>query len=131
MNRATKCIIILSSKENDDWDEARRKENKQLNYINKYAKSHNLICMEIIRRGCMGPSEMNRILMGAIGKLKKGKAEVILVANILSISRSIRDAYTQIGKVAEAGYRIISVDEGELRFKLYDPETGEVIRNEY
>lgn len=27
------------------------------------------------------------------------------------------------------GYRIISVDEGELRFKLYNPETGEVIRN--
>lgn len=130
MGEPIKCIVILSSNENEDWDKARKKENKQLNYINKYAKSHNLICMEIVRRGCFGTYEMNRIFNNNINKLKAGKAEAILVANALSISTDIPDAYLKVGKVNAAGFRFITVDEGELSLKLYCPDTGEVIRNE-
>ena len=35
-----KCIVILSSTETDDWDKAKRKEDRQLRYINSYAKKH-------------------------------------------------------------------------------------------
>ena len=130
MGEPIKCIVILSSNENEDWDKARKKENKQLNYINKYAKSHNLICMEIVRRGCFGPYEMNRMFNNNINKLKAGKAEALLVENALSISTDIPDAYLKVGKVNAAGFRFITVDEGELSLKLYCPDTGEVIRNE-
>ena len=41
-----KCIVILSSSENENWDKARYLEDKQLNYINKYAKKHNLVPMK-------------------------------------------------------------------------------------
>ena len=53
------------------------------------------------------------------------------LANALSISNSISDAYLKIGKVSQAGYRFISVDEGELFFKLFDPEIGKVVENGY
>ena len=126
-----KCIVILSSSEKDDWDKAKKKEDKQLNYINAYAKKNHLIPMEIVRRGCLGPMEMNKILYNVIKKMDSGKAEAILVANALSISNSISDAYLKIGKVSQAGYRFISVDEGELFFKLFDPEIGKVVENGY
>lgn len=124
-----KCIVILSSCEKDDWDKAKKKEDKQLSYINTYAKKHHLIPMEIVRRGCFGPMEMNRILHNVIKKMDSGKAEAILVANALSISSSISDAYLKVGKVVQAGYRFISVDEGELYFKLFNPEVGKVVEN--
>lgn len=130
MDKDIKCIIILSSNEHDDWDKARRKEDKQLKYIMKYAKSHHLEPMEIVRRGCFGYYEMNRLYSKTIAKLCSGKSEAILVANALSISNGIADAYLKVGKVVEAGFRFFTVDEGELGFKLYSPETGEVIHNE-
>ena len=130
MEDLTKCIIILSSSERDNWDKARKKEDKQLSYIKKYAKKHNLEPMEIVRRGCFGQYEMNRIFQNTIAKLKAGKADSILVVNVLSISTGVADAYLKAGKVAEAGFRLITVEDGELTFDLYDPEIGEVIRSE-
>ena len=44
---SVKCIIFLSSSENDNWDKAKRKEDKQLRYINTYAKKHSLVPMEM------------------------------------------------------------------------------------
>ena len=124
-----KCIVFLSSLEMDDWDKAKRKEDRQLKYINTYAKKHSLIAMEIVRRGCFGAMETNRILNDVIRKMDSGKADAILVANALSISKGVADAYSKIGKVIEAGHRFITVDEGELYFRLYDPESGEVVKD--
>lgn len=128
---SVKCIIFLSSSENDNWDKAKRKEDKQLRYINTYAKKQSLIPMEIVRRGCFGAMETNRILNDVIKKMDSGKADAILVVNAMSISRGVADAYSKIGKVIESGHRFITVDEGELRFKLYNPETGEVVEDGY
>ncbi|MCR5228440.1 MAG: recombinase family protein [Eubacterium sp.] len=124
-----KCIVFLSSSETEDWDKAKRKEDKQLRYINAYAKKHSLIPMEIVRRGCFGAIETNKILNRLINKMDSGKADAVLVANALSISRGVADAYAKVGKVIEAGHRFITVDEGELHFDLYDPESGEVVND--
>lgn len=124
-----KCIVILSSAEMDDWDKARRKEDKQLRYINSYAKKHQLVTMEIVRRGCFGPIETSKLLDSVIKKMKSGKAEAVLVVNALAISNSVADAYLKIGKVNEAGYRFITVDEGELGMKLSIPEDREVMQD--
>ena len=126
-----KCIVILSSTETDDWDKAKRKEDRQLRYINSYAKKHSLIPMEIVRRGCFGAIETNKILNRVINKLDSGKADAVLVANAMSISRGVADAYAKVGKVIEAGHRFITVDEGELQFRLYNPESGEVVDDGY
>jgi DNA invertase Pin-like site-specific DNA recombinase len=126
-----KCIVILSSTETDDWDKAKRKEDRQLRYINSYAKKHSLIPMEIVRRGCFGSIETNKILNRVINKMDSGKADAVVVANAMSISRGVADAYAKVGKVIEAGHRLITVDEGELRFRLYNPESGEVVDDGY
>lgn len=130
MKGSTRCIVILSSSERENWDKAKKKEDKQLNYINKYARSHNLEPMEIVRRGCFGQYEMNRIFANNIAKLKAGKAEAILVANVLSIADGVADAYLKAGKVAEAGFELITVDDGKLLFDIYDSGKNEVRENE-
>jgi len=117
-----KCIILLSSDEADNWDKAERKENKQLNCINKYAKAHNLIPMYIYRRKCFGYYEMNRIFTNMLKMLDSGRADAVLVANTLSISSGIADAYHKVGRVVENGHRFFSVDEGELKMKIYNPK---------
>ena len=122
-----KCIVILSSSENENWDKARYLEDKQLNYINKYAKKHNLVPMKIVRRGCFGFMEMNKILGRVIGTLDTGLADAVLVANALSISSNVPDAYLKVGKVVSSGHRFITVDEGELILNIYNPDSGEVV----
>lgn len=124
-----KCIVILSSSETDNWDKARKKEDKQLRYINEFAKKHQLVTMEIVRRGCFGSLQMSRLLDSVIKKMNSGKADAVLVANALAISSSIADAYFKIGKVIEAGHRFITVDEGELGMKLCILEDSEVIQD--
>ena len=125
-----KCIVILSSSEDENWDKAKRKEDKQLRYINQYAKAHALVPMEIVRRGCFGAMEMNKIFQKAIAKLNAGKADAILVENALAISTGISDAYLKIGRVVENGHRFFSVDEGELKFDLYNPSADLEVRDE-
>jgi S-adenosylhomocysteine hydrolase len=63
--------------------------------------------------------------------MQAGGADAVLVANAMSISRGVADAYAKVGKVIEAGHRFITVDEGELRFRLYNPESGEVVDDGY
>ena len=48
----------------------------------------------------------------------KGKARAVVVANIASISSSMCDAYKKIGLINENGFKIFSVDEGELKLNL-------------
>lgn len=116
-----RCIIFLSSDETNDFDMALRKEDKQLRYINEYAKAHNLEPMIIVRRGCFEGHVKNILLNRIIGYMEQGKAEALLVANMYSISAGIADAYFCVGKVKEKGFRVFTVDKGELGMKLYQP----------
>ena len=120
-NEQIKCIIFLSSDETENWEKAERKENKQLNYIDKYAKAHGLIPMYIYRRKCFGHYELNRIFTNILKMLDSGKAEAVLVSNAMSISSSVSDAYHKVGRIIENGHRFFSVDEGELKMKIYNP----------
>lgn len=116
-----RCIIFLSSDERDSFDIAERKEDKQLKYINEYAKAHNLEPMKIVRRGCFEGQVKNALFNRIIGYMEQGKAEALLVANMYSISTGIADAYFRVGIVKEHGFRVFTVDEGELGMKLYQP----------
>lgn len=118
-NHFIPCVVILSVDEPDNELLIEKKENKQLNYINDYAKSHNLLIMKIIRKGCFGKDGKKRSFHRAISFMEQGKAEALLIANMDSISFGIADAYYRIGIIKEKGLRIFTVDEGELDMKLY------------
>ena len=105
-----RCIVLLSVEPQVGIDYVEKKENKQLRYIEEYAKANNLIPMKILRKGMLGASGKRALLR---------VAEAILVANMESISYGIADAYMRVGIVKEHGYRVFSVDEGELGLNLY------------
>ena len=114
-----RCIVLLSVESQEGINYVEKKENKQLRYIEEYAKANNLIPMKILRKGMLGVSGKRALLGNAIKLLEKGVAEAILVANMESISYGIADAYMRVGIVKEHGYRVFSVDEGELGLNLY------------
>ena len=70
--------------------------------------------MKIIRKGCSGKNGKKRSFLRAISFMEQGKAEALLIVNMASISFGIADAYHKIGIIKEKGFRIITVDEGEL-----------------
>jgi hypothetical protein len=112
------CIIFLSSTEKDSFDLAERKENKQLKYISEYADAHGLVPVRIVRRGCMGRKVSNDMFLNCIRLMENGRANAILVANMDLISTTESDAYYKVGLVREKGFRMFSVDEGELKLEL-------------
>ena len=112
------CIVYLSSNEDNSFELAEQKENRQLRYINEYAEAHGLIPMKIVRRGCFGPTVRNKLFQDCLYLMKQGKVSALLVANMDVISSGLADAYRKVGMVQEQGCRIISVDEGELRLDI-------------
>ena len=121
-----RCIVILSGNENISEERARKKEDAQKKYIFEYADAHDLIPMAVIRRGVMGQSVMNGMYDRAIRMMCCGRAEAVLLSYMASVSRDTEDAYIKVGKAVGAGFRVITVDEGELRLDLYQPEGSEV-----
>lgn len=120
-NIPTKCVVILSSFEDNNEDLAIKKENKQWNRINEFTKANNLEPMKIIRRGIMGPQIMNGYYREAIAYMKAGKAEALVLVNMAAVSNGIADAYYKVGLVVEAGFRVFTVDEKEQELYLYQP----------
>ena len=51
-------------------------------------------------------------------RIKNKEAEGLLLANIGSISTSIRDAYDKVGIINSVGGVIITVDEGRLTLPI-------------
>jgi DNA invertase Pin-like site-specific DNA recombinase len=121
-----RCIVFLSSDEEHDEYAAERKENKQLNRINEFAKRNNLVPMKIVRRGIMGTRIRNEFFYRAIAYMKAGKADAIVAVNLDAISSGVADAYYKIGLVKENGFRLITVDEKEQYLYLYEPPKREM-----
>lgn len=119
LNEETKCVIVLSSDEENDEDKAEYVENKQLRRINEFAKINNLIPVAIVRRGIMGRMIYNQKYKGAIEYMKQGKASAIVCTNLESISYGEADSYYRVGLVREAGFRLFTVDEKEPFINLY------------
>ena len=108
------CIVFLATNERESFDLAEFKENKQLNMINEYADAHGLVPIRIVRKGCMGQAVTNKIFNQCIERMHKGRARAILLARMEYISSCVADSYYKVGQVRENGFRIFTVDEGEL-----------------
>lgn len=98
--------------------EADKKENKQLKFIQQYAKAHGIMIVNIIRRNEMGPMIMNKQIQNVVESIKKGDANAIIVTEIAKISRNSVDAYTKVGMINEAGGTVVSVMEGILKLPI-------------
>jgi DNA invertase Pin-like site-specific DNA recombinase len=116
------CIVMVAARETDSWQLAREIEDRQLNYIFDYAIAHRLEPVKIVRCGCMGASVKNRLFESCIEIMRSGKADAILVADIHNLAPNVFEIYKKVGRVHEAGYRIISVNDGELRLKITSEE---------
>ena len=101
-----------------DEDTVDRKEQKQLRYIREYAKAHQLQIVKVFHRSILGQMDTNRHYQNIVKRIQSEEAEAILLANMGMISQSLPDAYGKVGQMLEAGGRVITVDEGELKLNL-------------
>ena len=101
------CIVFLATDE-ESFELAEKKEDRQLRYINQYADAHGLIPMKIVRKSCFAPYVVNQMYSRCIDWMQQGKAEAILVANMEYLALDEEDAYRKVGQVRKAGFRIYS-----------------------
>lgn len=106
------CVAYLSTI--GDLYSADRREAKQLRYIREYARAHNIIISRIMHRDVLGQADVNYHFNLMVEMVRKGKADGIILANMLSVSADVPDAYFKVGKVKAAGGCIVTVDEGRL-----------------
>ena len=111
-----RCIVYLATVADEDTVD--RKEQKQLRYIREYAKAHQLQIVKVFHRSILGQMDTNRHYQNIVKRLQTEEAEAILLANMGMISQSLPDAYGKVGQMLEAGGRVITVDEGELKLNL-------------
>lgn len=111
------CIVFLATDE-ETFEQAEKKEDRQLRYINQYADAHGLVPMKIMRKGCFAPYVVNQMYSRCVDLMQQGKAEAILVANMDYLALDEEDAYRKVGQVRKAGFRVFSVDDGELKMKI-------------
>ena len=69
-----KCVVMLSSDEENDCIAAEKKENKQLKRIMEFADNNNLIPMKVFRRGIFGRRLRDEVFYKAIRYMsRKGR----------------------------------------------------------
>ena len=117
-----RCIVYLATVADENTVD--RKEQKQLRYIREYAKAHQLQIVKVFHRSILGQMDMNRHYQNIVRRIQSGEAEAILLANMTLgdhshiCQQSLPDAYGKVGQMLEAGGRVITVDEGELKLNL-------------
>ena len=92
------CIVFLATDE-ESFELAEKKEDRQLRYINQYADAHGLIPMKIVRKSCFAPYVVNQMY-----------SRYVALDEV--------DAFRMVGQVSKAGFRIFSVDDGELKMNI-------------
>lgn len=107
------CCIVYLSTEGDVFS-VDKCEQKQLGYIQEYAKAHNVKIVKKMHRDVLGQADVNRHYDLMVEMIRRGVVDGIILANMMSVSSSVADAYYKVGKVKAAGGHIVTVDEGRL-----------------
>lgn len=122
--KKSKYIVYLSV--SGSPEDVGRKEDKQLRYINDYARSRGIQIVEVVRRNGMSGYEMNRQFAKMAAQIAKKKADGVLITKTSVVADTIEQAYMRAGQIAAAGGRLVTVDEGELSFNLHMNRRGAV-----
>ena len=73
------CIVFLATDE-ESFELAEKKEDRQLRYINQYADAHGLIPMKIVRKSCFAPYVVNQRPFKAsvgFGRVMRSKYKIL------------------------------------------------------
>ena len=115
--KKSRYIVYLSAECKPE--DVSRKEDKQLRYINDYARARGIHIVEVVRRNGMSGFEMNKQFARMTALIERKKADGILITKAAVIAGTIEQAYMRAGQVAAVGGRLVTVDEGELSFNLH------------
>ena len=112
------CIAYLSVE--GDLERVDYLEDKQLKYIREYARAHNIDIVGIKRRHGFSYVDVYKHFCQMETLVSKGKVDGVILANMASVSHSVEDAYTKIGKINGAGGVLVTVDEGRLSLNILE-----------
>jgi len=110
------CIAYLATE--GELFSVETREKKQLSYIQGYADAHSIKIVRIMHRDIVGQADINHHFDKMVAMIQCGKVDGIILANMMSVSSGLADAYHKIGKVKAAGGHIVTVDEGRLGLNI-------------
>lgn len=112
----TECIALVAVRcplTQVEW-----KEKNQEKVIREYAKAHNIKIVGVERTHGFGQGDINESFEKCCSYIYKKRIDGIIVFAMDSICTSIRDKYYKAGTVHEAGGRLFSVSDKNLRLEL-------------
>lgn len=120
-----KCIAYLSTE--GDLYRTEKSENRQLRYLNDYAKAHGIDICRVVHRNGMGQVIVNKHWEYMAAMIKKGIVDGVLIVNTEAVSASVPDAFYKVGQIHEAGGIVVSVDEGRISMPIRKMIDGRMV----
>ena len=120
-----KCIAYLSTE--GDLYRTEKRENRQLRYLNDYARAHGIDICRVLRRNGMGQVIVNKHWEYMAALIEKGIIDGVLIVNTETVSTSVPDAFYKVGQIHEAGGIVVSVDEGRLSMPVRKMIDGKMV----
>ena len=120
-----KCVAYLSTV--GDLYGTEKSENRQLRYLQDYARAHGIDICRVIRRNGMGQVMVNEHWKYMTELIEKGLVEGVLIVNTEAVSVSVPDAFYKVGQIYEAGGIVLTVDEGKLGMPVRRMKDGRMV----
>ena len=117
--KTLECIAYLAVKcDIQQTEKVERLENRQEQYIRRYAKAHGIKVVGVVHSRGLGQLDINRQFDSMVELIRRGKVDGIIAVNMLALSANLPDAYLKVGKVRSAGGVMVTVDEGCLELNI-------------
>lgn len=120
-----KCVAYLSTV--GDLYDTEKSENRQLRYLQDYARARDIDICRVIRRNGMGQVMVNEHWKYMTELTEKGLVEGVLIVNTEAVSVSVPDAFYKVGQIYEAGGIVVTVDEGKLGMPVRRKKDGRMV----
>lgn len=115
-NKKLMCAVYLSVDAPEK--EIQDKEEKQFRYIKDYCKGNGLKIVKSYHRAGLSRCEMQKHFVELARQIEVGELQAVVIANSRYISCGVYDLYMKVGRIAAAGGKVYSVDEGLLELPI-------------
>ena len=120
-----KCVAYLSTV--GELYGTEKSENRQLRYLQDYARARGIDICRVIRRNGMGQVMVNEHWKYMTELIEKGLVEGVLIVNTEAVSVSVPDAFYKVGQIYEVGGIVVTVDEGKLGMPVRRMKDGRMV----
>lgn len=120
-----KCVVYLSTK--GELNGTEKSENRQLRYLQDYARAHGLDICRVIRRNGMGQAMVNEHWKHIAELIRQGVVDGVLIVNTEAVSVGVPDAFYKVGQIYETGGIVVTVDEGKLGMPVRRIKDGRMV----